>query len=229
MGSERRRSRNGWRKDREEGPYRPSTPSPCLPLPGSPAPVPCALFDRRKFKDQFHLLLPASAKRPLHSQASWLNPAHHSGPDSPQSQPRACIHLPPLAPGSIPFPVTPGTPQAKPRPSAPPPASLPHPPVLISPSQQESAPKRTVWKSTDFAGRPGLTPMQTAGSSQPGPVSSANTGRGVGSGNSTCCRPHREGRAQRRGRGLRGRGLGGEPAGGSPSVIPGPSVLRDGV
>ena len=55
-----------WRKDWEEGPYRPSTPSPCLPLPGSPAPVPCALFDRQRFKD---LLLPSSARHPLHSQA----------------------------------------------------------------------------------------------------------------------------------------------------------------
>lgn len=73
--------------------------------------------------------------------------------------------------------------------------------MLVSPSQQESAPKRTVWKSTDFAGRPGLTPMHTAGSSEPGPVSSANTGRGVGSGNSTCYGAHREGRAQRLGAG----------------------------
>lgn len=71
--------------------------------------------------------------------------------------------------------------------------------MLISPNQQESAPKRTVWKSTDFAGRPGLTPMHTAGSSEPGPVSSANTGRGVGSGKSTCCRAHGKGRTQRLG------------------------------
>ena len=116
--------------------------------------------------------------------------------------------------GSSPFPVTP---QAKHRPATQtqlnptdkphPSQSLPDSPVLISPSQQESAPKRTVWKSTDFAGLPGLTPMHTEGSSEPGPVSSANTGRGVGSGNSTCCGPRREGRAHWwTGRGL-GRGL----------------------
>jgi hypothetical protein len=63
--------------------------------------------------------------------------------------------------------------------------------VLESSSQQDSAPKRTVWKSTDFAACPGLTPMHTAGSSEPGVVSSVNTGSGVGSGNSTCCRPAR--------------------------------------
>lgn len=34
--------------------------------------------------------------------------------------------------------------------------------VLESSSQQDSAPKRTVWKSTDFAACPGLTPMHTA-------------------------------------------------------------------
>lgn len=33
--------------------------------------------------------------------------------------------------------------------------------------------------------------MHTAGSSEPGVVSSANTGSGVGSGNNTCCGPAR--------------------------------------
>lgn len=86
-----------------------------------------------------------------------------------------------------------------PRPASPPrpPRSQLCSPVLISPSQQESAPKRTVWKSTDLGGLPGLTPMHTAGSSAPGPVSSANTGKGVGSGNRTCCGA-REEQAQRR-------------------------------
>lgn len=68
--------------------------------------------------------------------------------------------------------------------------------------------------------------MQTAGSSEPGPVSSANTGRGVGSGNSTCCRGHGAG-----GGGLRG-GVGGaweESQQGASQVFPGPSVWRDAV
>lgn len=146
-------------------------------------------------------------------------PSNRANPRPSQNSPLPIINLinyiypmfsrPAL--GSSPFPIMP---QAKHRPvtqTQPNPTDKPHPsqslrdsPVLISPSQQESAPKRTVWKSTDFAGLPGLTPMHTEGSSEPGPVSSANTGRGVGSGNSTCCGPRREGRVQMRGRGLRG-------------------------
>lgn len=129
-------------------------------------------------------------------------------------------------PGSTPVPITP---QAKHRPAtqthppsrSAPSETLPHSRVLISPNQQESAPKRTVWKSTDFAGRPGLTPMHTAGSSEPGPVSRANTGRGVGSGNSTCCGAHGEGPLRVLGRGVRGTGSGRRAGLGLPKYFPG--------
>lgn len=76
--------------------------------------------------------------------------------------------------------------------------------------------------------------MHTAGSSEPGPVSRANTGRGVGSGNSTCCGAHGEGLLRGLGRGVRGGGAR-EGAGrervwqdsgsGASQAFPGPSVL----
>lgn len=39
------------KKGREEGSYHSSTPSPCLPLLGSPALVPCALCEREGLKN----------------------------------------------------------------------------------------------------------------------------------------------------------------------------------
>lgn len=57
-----------------------------------------------------------------------LNPAHHSGPDGSSISPAVCIHLSPLAPAAIPFPVTPVTSQAKHSPAAQPtPSQQPRP------------------------------------------------------------------------------------------------------